>query len=86
MKNFYTMLLVLWISNISILRAQESGQNSDPLRQKLDQVFANINKSYVPYSHLEEYGTPLIPLDVFNGTLTDSSLTNIDIFRMAYAT
>ncbi len=59
---------------------------SDPLRDKLNLVFANINKSQVPTGFLEEFGVHLVPLDVFQGTLTDSNKVNIYAWRQVYAT
>lgn len=59
---------------------------TDPLRTKLDNVFSAINKTLVPTGFLEEFGAPFIPLDVFNGVLTDSNKVNIEAWRMAYAT
>jgi hypothetical protein len=59
---------------------------TDPLRQKLDLVFANINKNQVPTGFLEEYGSPLLPLDVFSGMLSDSNKVNMNVWRQAYAT
>jgi hypothetical protein len=59
----------------------------DPLRDKLNLVFANINKSQIPTGFLEEYATPLVPLDVFNGVLTDSNRVQTpDVWRMIYTT
>lgn len=58
----------------------------DPLRSELDDIFSSINKTSISTNYLEEYAIPLIPLDVFNGNLTDSNKVNIDAWRMAYAT
>jgi hypothetical protein len=59
---------------------------TDPLRTKLDDVFSVVNKALVPTGFLEEFGSPFIPLDVFNGVLTDSNKVNIEAWRMAYGT
>jgi hypothetical protein len=56
------------------------------LRDKLNNVFANINKNQIPTGFLEEFATPLVPLDVFNGVLTDSNRVDIDGWRMVYST
>lgn len=58
----------------------------DPIRDKLNFVFANIDKSQIPTGFLEEYGINLVPLDVFNGILTDSNKVDINAWRMVYAT
>ena len=79
-----TLLLILcWLLGSAPLRAQSPPPDS--LRQHLDHLFAQVNKSQVPAPFLEEYGLRFLPLDVFNGALTDSSLTTMQAFRMAYA-
>lgn len=82
--NFETMkkLFTLTLSMLSIILYAQN----DPLREKLDHVFTNINKSQVPTGFLEEYGNPFLPLDVFNGVLTDSNKLTMDIWRQVYAT
>lgn len=59
---------------------------TDPTRATLDNLFAPLDKSQVPTGFLAEDALPLVPLDVFNGTLTDSSRTSPDGFRYLYAT
>ena len=59
---------------------------TDALRDKLNLVFSNINKSQIPTGFLEEYGVHLVPLDVWNGVLTDSNKVNIYAWRQVYAT
>jgi len=81
MKKLYICLwLALWGP------AQLLAQVSDPTRATLDNIFAPLDKSQVPTGFLAEDALPLVPLDVFNGTLTDSSRTSPDGFRYLYAT
>lgn len=65
---------------------QMQAQTTDPTRAALDNLFAPLNKSQVPTGLLAESSLSLVPLDVFNGTLTDSSRTTPDGFRYVYAT
>ena len=53
-------------------------QVSDPTRATLDNLFVPLDKNQVPTGFLAEDALPLVPLDVFNGTLTDSSRTSPD--------
>ncbi len=81
MKKLYICLwLALW------LPARLLAQVSDPTRATLDNLFAPLDKSQVPTGFLAEDALPLVPLDIFNGTLTDSSRTSPDGFRYLYAT
>lgn len=57
---------------------------TDALRNQLNTIFQNINKSIIPTGYLEEYGAGLVPLDVFNGQLTDSNRLDMDLWRYAY--
>ncbi len=41
---------------------------TDELRNNLNTIFQNIDKSQVPTGFLEEYGAGLVPLDVFKIT------------------
>lgn len=59
--------------------------SSDPVADKLDHLFAQLDKSQVPTGFLADYGTAFLPLDVFNGILTDSNRVDMDAWRMAYA-
>lgn len=81
MKTLYICLL-LTLLGFGRLFAQVS----DPTRAALDNIFAPLDKSQVPTGLLAESALPLVPLDVFNGTLTDSSRTTPDGFRYIYAT
>jgi hypothetical protein len=90
-KTIVLLLALCWFIGLAPLRAQPAALQAqsaapDSLRQFLDHVFAPLDKSLVPTPFLEEYGRRYLPLDVFNGTLTDSSLTTIRAFRLAYAT
>lgn len=79
MKKIYLRILLLCVSG-------QLAAQTYPLRDKLNLVFAHIDKSQVPTGFLEEYGAPLVSLDVFNGILTDSNKVNIGVWRQAYAT
>ena len=80
-KLYFLLLLALFVP-----AAQLMAQTSDPTRATLDNLFAPLDKSQVPTGLLAESALPLVPLDVFNGTLTDSSRTTPDGFRYVYAT
>ena len=82
MHRTYALLALL------LLRLTSAWANNPPdsLRQRLDYVFAPLDKSQVPTGCLAEYAIPLLTLEPFTGTLTDSSLTNAQAWRMLYAT
>ncbi|MDO7850735.1 T9SS type A sorting domain-containing protein [Hymenobacter convexus] len=83
MKKLFTLLALCWLCAAAPAWAQSPPPDS--LRQHLDHLFAQVDKTQVPAPFLEEYGLRFVPLDVFNGTLTDSSRTNMQAWRMAYA-
>ena len=83
MKRLVTLLTLCLLWGLAPLRAQTLPPDS--LRQHLNNLFAQVDKNQVPAPFLEEYGLRFLPLDVFNGLLTDSSRTNIQAFRLAYA-
>jgi hypothetical protein len=79
MKYIYGFILLLFLCANCLAQ-------TDPLRTQLNAVFANVNKSLVPTGFLQEYGEPLVPIDVFNGVLSDSNKVDINAWYMAYAT
>ncbi len=82
MKHVFTLLL-----GALLLAHSAYAQTTDPVRQKLDQIFANLNKSQVPTGRLAEAAVPLAPLQNFDGwNLSDSSRADMDGFRHLYAT
>ncbi len=63
-----------------------SDQPTDPVRQKLDSLFANLDKSRIPSGRLLEAALPLAPVQLFDGSLHDSARADMDVFRHLYAT
>lgn len=82
MKHLFTLLLAALL-----LAGPAHAQTTDPVRQKLDLIFANIDKSQVPTGRLAEAAVPLAPLQNFDGlVLRDTGRTDMDGFRHLYAT
>jgi len=79
MKKYY--LLATLCGLLGLLPAHAQSPGADSLRQKLDVIFANINKSQVPTGYLYEYGVRLLPFRYFTGALSDSNRTNMDVLR-----
>jgi len=88
MKLFSTLAggVLLLCATLSGHPAQAQTAQPDAAQQYLDNLVAPLDKAQVPTGLLAEYAMPLVPLDVFNGTLTDSSRTNPDGFRFIYTT
>ena len=57
-----------------------------PLRDRLDQVFINVDKMQISTGFLEEYGIALTRFTPFNGALSDSNKLDIATWRKVYAT
>lgn len=81
MKNLLTYLLSLLLLARPVL-----AQTADPVRLKLDAIFATIDKSQVPAGRLLDAAVPLAYLPGFDGTLRDSARTDMDGFRLLLAT
>lgn len=47
-------------------------------------IFQNFDRPRVPTGYLEEYGAPIIPMETFNGILTDSNIIDINLWRTLY--
>ncbi|GAA3938387.1 T9SS type A sorting domain-containing protein [Hymenobacter algoricola] len=89
MKKKY-LILALFLASMGQVQAQNPAVFSVPMQQvdQQDQayVLAPLDKSQIPTGFLSDYAIPLVPLDVFNGTLTDSSRTTPNGFRALYGT
>jgi hypothetical protein len=72
--------------SILLLLGWQLSYAQNNLRVKLDSVFAHVDKTQISTGFLEEYGIPFVPLDVFNGVLTDSNKVDIDHWRQVYST
>lgn len=81
MRHFYAFLFLLSALLVPGRgHAQFSG--TDSLRQRLNFLFAPLDKSQVPTQYLEEYGVRLLPLRFFTGTaLTDTNRTDMATLR-----
>ncbi|GAB3636545.1 hypothetical protein GCM10027422_21350 [Hymenobacter arcticus] len=81
MKHFFFLALLL-LTQLGLAQAQ----TPDGMRVQLNQVFANVDKSQVPSGYLDEYGEQLLGLHPYNGVLTDSNRTDMEVFRYLRAT
>ncbi len=79
MRKIYLLLLLAVLSGGFPARAQLSG--SDSLQAKLTSIFANVDKSQVPSGYLYEAGVRLLEPRFYNGVLSDSNLTDMDVLR-----
>ncbi len=60
----------------------DSLRTTGKLRQRLNTIFAPLDKNQVPTAYLEEYGVRLLPLRFFSGaTLTDTNRTDMAKLR-----
>ena len=81
MKNLYLLLAALWLLSVRPALAQMPATTlavlppTAPLRAKLDNVFANIDKSQVPTGRLLEAAVPLAYLPNYDGTLRELART-----------
>lgn len=79
-KIFTSLVLVQFIFCLNL-----NAQNPDVLRNELNTIFQNIDKSQIPTGYLEEYGPGFAPLSAFNGVLTDSNLCDFTAWQMLCA-
>lgn len=79
MRKIYLLFLMAALLGGFPARAQLSG--SDSLQAKLTSVFANMDKSQVPSGYLYEAGVRLLEPRFYNGILSDSNRTDMDVLR-----
>lgn len=78
----FTLLLCFMACAVT---AMSQVSAADSLQLDINRIVAPLDKSQVPTGMLEEYGLGLLPLDVFGGTLTDSTVADAKIWRGLYA-
>jgi hypothetical protein len=83
MKKTTLLWLLCWITSLSA--SAQTTPPVDSVRQYLDHMFANVDKTQVPTPYLEEYGNRLAPLRLFAGSLQDSNRTTATLWRLLYA-
>jgi len=83
MKQLYYVLLLLL--GLALRPTGAQAQTTDSLSQKLTSIFANIDKSQVPTRYLYEAGVRFLPLSYYNGTLSDSNRTDMNVLRYLHA-
>ena len=83
MKNYFYKIFFVCILT-STFYAQQ--QNNTEFKTKTLQVFQNLDKNRVPHGILLDFGMEFTNLQVFNGTLTDSTYTNSQTMSDIYKT
>ena len=80
------ILATLWVALATAL--PNIGQTQTPDTSTIDKlqryVAGPLDKTQVPTGFLEDYGTPFIPMAVFNGNLSDSNKIEINLLRLLY--
>lgn len=77
--------ITLFVCLLAYANIAVSQTSADSLQLDINHIVQPLDKSQVPFGMLEEYGLGLLPLDVFKGTLTDSTVTNANIWRGLYS-
>ena len=82
MKNFLrNFLLACAILCSSIGKAQIDTSTIEGLYQY---IFNILDKNQIPTGFLEEYECPMLPMETFNGILTDSNRIDMHLWRTLY--
>jgi hypothetical protein len=73
---------------LSVVFAKSQTEIDTSFRTQMAYVFANVDKSKVPYGLLRDYAMEFTNLEYFNGTtaLADSNQVNADVFWQVYNT
>jgi len=82
MKKFTFILCFFIVSQFSF--AQQDVNTA--FANKMNTMFSPLNKNYVPHGILLDYGMEFTNVPAFNGTLTDSTFTNISTLKQIYNT
>tara|TARA_R110002073_G_scaffold161723_3_gene317376 strand:+ start:24836 stop:28015 length:3180 start_codon:yes stop_codon:yes gene_type:complete len=82
MKKYILLLCFLSIFKLS----QSQTEINYDFANQMNSLFAPLDKTKVPHGILLDYGMEFTNVPAFNGTLTDSTYTNIAILKQLYNT
>ncbi len=85
MKKIYSLAASILL--IILTTAPFSGKaqvDTSTVQKLLQYIMQPLDKSQIPTGFLEEYGAPIIPMETFNGTLTDSNRIDMNLWRTLY--
>ena len=81
MKRIATLLLIPTL--LMGIKLSVFAQVDTSTTQKLLQyIMQPLDKGQIPTGYLEKYGSPMLPMATFNGTLTDSNRMDMHLWRV----
>ena len=85
MKKIYSLAASMLL--IILTAAPFSGKaqvDTSTVQKLLQYIMQPLDKNQSSTGFLEEYGAPVIPMETFNGTLTDSNRIDMNLWRTLY--
>jgi hypothetical protein len=82
MKQLYK--LVLAIAGICYLNATNAQVDTSNTEKLINYILQSVDKSQVPTGFLTETGAHILPMPTFNGTLSDSNVIDMNLWRTMY--
>lgn len=82
MKNFAILLCLL----MAIPFANSQTETNTNFANQMNYLFAPLDKTKVPHGILLDFGMDFTNVAAFNGTLTDSTYTNVNTLKQLYNT
>jgi hypothetical protein len=77
-------ICILTTISISTIKLHAQTPDTSTTQKLLQYIFQPIDKNQIPTGFLEEYGCPMLPMETFNGTLTDSNRIDMHLWRTLY--
>lgn len=84
MKTLNKVVLYLCTTIILLFASKANAQDTSSTQGLLQYILQNVDKTQVPTGILAEYGCPILPMQTFNGTLTDSNRIDMNLWRTLY--
>ncbi|WP_372758100.1 hypothetical protein [Mariniflexile sp.] len=82
MKNFTLLLCIFIITHFALAQTE----TNTSFASQMNTMFSPLDKNNVPQGILLDYGMEFTNVPAFNGTLTDSTYTNLTAFKQIYNT
>ena len=81
-----TLITKSCLFGLLIIATKTNAQTPDTSTTEglLHYILQPLDKSQVSTGFLQEYGAPMLPMQTFNGTLTDSNRIDMNLWRTLY--
>jgi hypothetical protein len=84
MKIFLKITIIGILSILICINKSYAQIDTSTTQKLLQYIMQPLDKNQIPTGFLEEYGCPMLPMETFNGSLSDSNRIDMHLWRTLY--